>query len=86
MNEYLTTLFFRHLEAIEKERLPQVLTIQHSDEEDVVDEEEEEGFCVMRSGGSDDDNEEEEHKEEKQCDSIDSSSPDSCFHSLSPGL
>ncbi|XP_028264559.1 leucine-rich repeat-containing protein 56 [Parambassis ranga] len=75
----------KHLEAIERERLPQVLTIQHSDEED-VDEEEEEGFGIMRSGGSDDDNEEEEHKEEKQCDSIDTSSPDSCFHSLSPDM
>ncbi|CAN9499464.1 unnamed protein product [Ophioblennius macclurei] len=61
----------RRLQAIEKDRSPQVLTIQHDDPE----ESEEEGLSGMNSDSSD-----EEHE-----DSRDTASPDSSFQSLSPG-
>lgn len=67
------TWFFRRLQAIETERLPQVLVICHSDDE-------EEGFGGMRNDGSD-----EEHVEEKHGDSLDTASLDSSFQSLFPG-
>ncbi|XP_039989266.1 leucine-rich repeat-containing protein 56 isoform X2 [Xiphias gladius] len=62
----------RRLQAIETERLPQVLVICHSDDE-------EEGFGGMRNDGSN-----EEHVEEKHGDSLDTASLDSSFQSLFP--
>lgn len=74
-------MFFRRLRAIETERLPQVLAIQHSDEEEGGDDDdEEEGFGGTRNNSSD-----EEHGEKKHGDSLDTASPDSSFQSLSPG-
>lgn len=73
-------LFSRHLQAIENERLPQVLAIQHSDEDERKDYDEEDDFCGVGTDSSDD-----EHGEVKQCDSQDTASPDSSFQSLSPG-
>ncbi|XP_035013057.1 leucine-rich repeat-containing protein 56 [Hippoglossus stenolepis] len=71
----------RRLQAIETERVPQVLAIQHSDEEeegddDNVDDDEEEGFGRMGNDRSD-----EEHGGERRGESQDSS-----FQSLSPDL
>ena len=74
------TLFFRRLQAIETERLPQVLAIRHSDEEDEEDDDEEEGFGGMRNISSG-----QEHGEEKYGDSFDNASLDSSFQSFSPG-
>lgn len=71
---------FRRLQAIERERLPQVLAIQHSDEEEGEDDDEEEGFGSIRNDSTD-----EEHGEEMHGDSLDTASPDSSFQSLSPG-
>lgn len=73
-------MFFRRLQAIENERLPQVLAIQHSDEDEGKDYDEEEDF-----GGVGTDSSDEERGEEKQRDSQDTASPDSSFQSLSPG-
>ncbi|XP_029289423.1 leucine-rich repeat-containing protein 56 isoform X2 [Cottoperca gobio] len=78
----------RCLQAIETERLPQVLAIRHSDEEegydddddDYDDDEEEEGFGVRNDSGDD------EHVAEKHGDSRDIALPDSSFQSLSPDL
>ncbi|XP_071359565.1 leucine-rich repeat-containing protein 56 isoform X2 [Trachinotus anak] len=69
----------RRLQALETERLPQVLVIQHNDEEEEEEDDEEEGFGGMRNDSSD-----EEHGEEKHDDSLDTGSPDSSFQSLSP--
>ncbi|XP_045894664.1 leucine-rich repeat-containing protein 56 isoform X1 [Micropterus dolomieu] len=69
------------LQAIETERLPQVLAIQHSDEGQGEDDDDEEGFGGQSNGSSDD-----EHGEEKHGDSLDTASPDSSFQSLSPDL
>ncbi|XP_069019680.1 leucine-rich repeat-containing protein 56 [Embiotoca jacksoni] len=69
----------RCLQAIEKERLPQILAIQHGDEEEAQGDEE--GFVGMRSGSSDEEQEEEKHSESR-----DTTSPDSSFQSLSPDL
>ncbi|XP_008279972.1 leucine-rich repeat-containing protein 56 [Stegastes partitus] len=73
------------LQAIERERLPQILAIHHDDddeeEEEEADDDEEEGFSGMRSDSS-----VEEPEEEKHCDSRDAASPDSSFESLSPDL
>ncbi|XP_042352499.1 leucine-rich repeat-containing protein 56 [Plectropomus leopardus] len=71
----------RRLQAIEAERLPQVLTIQHSEEEEGEGDDEEECFGSIRNDISD-----EEHEEDKHGDSLDTSSPDSSFQSLSPDL
>ncbi|XP_070829089.1 leucine-rich repeat-containing protein 56 [Chaetodon trifascialis] len=75
----------RRLQAIETDRLPQVLTIQHSDAEegegDDDDGEEEEGFCGMRNDSSDED-----HGVEKHGSSKATVSPDSSVQSLSPDL
>ncbi|XP_031139336.1 leucine-rich repeat-containing protein 56 isoform X1 [Sander lucioperca] len=65
------------LQAIETERLPQVLAIQHSDEGE--DDDEEEVFGGVRNDSSD-----EEHRAEKHGESLDS--PDSSFQSVSPDL
>ncbi|XP_074488357.1 leucine-rich repeat-containing protein 56 isoform X1 [Sebastes fasciatus] len=70
------------LQAIETERLPQVLAIRHSDEEEGEDDDdEEEGF-----GGARNDSSDEEHGAEAHGDSRDTASPDSSFQSLSPDL
>ncbi|XP_070763152.1 leucine-rich repeat-containing protein 56 [Enoplosus armatus] len=71
----------RRLHAIKTERLPQVLAIQHSDDEDGKDDDDEEGFGGIRNDSSD-----EEHEEEKHGDSLDTASPDSSFQSLSQDL
>ncbi|XP_076590083.1 leucine-rich repeat-containing protein 56 [Chaetodon auriga] len=73
----------RRLQAIETDRLPQVLTIQHSDAEEGEDDDddEEEGFCGMRNDSSDED-----HGVEKHGDSKATVSPDSSVQSLSPDL
>nr|XP_019957686.1 PREDICTED: leucine-rich repeat-containing protein 56 isoform X2 [Paralichthys olivaceus] len=79
----------RRLKAIETERLPQVLAIQHSEDEeegdddndDDDDDDEEEGFGRMGNDRSD-----EEHGGEKCGESQDTASPDSSFQSLSPDL
>ena len=68
--------FFRQLQAIEKERLPQVLAIHHGDE----DEEEEEEFGGFRSNSSD-----EIQEEGKHCDSRDAAPPDSSSQCPSTG-
>lgn len=73
-------MFFRRLQAIETERLPQVLAIQHSDEDEGEGYDEEEDFGGVRTDSSD-----EEHGAEKHGDSQDTASPDSSFQSLSPG-
>ncbi|KAM4733377.1 leucine-rich repeat-containing protein 56 [Anableps anableps] len=70
----------KHLDFIEKERLPQIPTIHHSGEE-TESEEEEDSFDGMKSNSSDD-----EQEEDKLCDSLDTGSPDSPFQSLSPDL
>lgn len=78
-----SNLFSRHLAIIEKERLPRVLVIHHSDEkehESEEEEEEEEDFGGMKSDSSDEDQE-----EDKLCDGLATGSPDSSFQSLSPG-
>ncbi|XP_068459408.1 leucine-rich repeat-containing protein 56 isoform X2 [Clinocottus analis] len=72
----------RRLQAIETERLPQVLAICHSDEEEGGDDDEEEdSFSGERKDSSD-----EEHGAEKHRDSQDTASPDSSFQFLSPAL
>ncbi|XP_030587977.1 leucine-rich repeat-containing protein 56 isoform X2 [Archocentrus centrarchus] len=71
----------RRLEAIEKDRLPQILSIQHCNEEEEDGNEEEEGFGSLRSDSSD-----EEHGEEKDYDNREAASLDSSFQSLSPDL
>nr|XP_046250874.1 leucine-rich repeat-containing protein 56 [Scatophagus argus] len=71
----------RRLRAIKTERLPQVLTIQHSDEDEGEDDDKEEHFGAVRTDSSD-----EEHVEEKHGDSLDTASPDSSFQSPSPDL
>lgn len=73
-------LCFRRLEAIAKDRLPQILSIQHSDDEEARCDEEEDGCGAMRSDSSN-----EEHEEEKKCDNQDAASLDFSFQSLSPG-
>lgn len=74
-------IFYRHLQAIEAERLPQVLAIQHSDEDEEGDyDEEEDDFCGIGADSTD-----EEDEEEKCCDGQSTASPDSSFQSLSPG-
>ncbi|XP_041853087.1 leucine-rich repeat-containing protein 56 [Melanotaenia boesemani] len=70
----------RHLQAIEKERTPQILAIHHGGEEETYDGAED-GFDCMRSNSSD-----EEWGEEKHCDSLDTGSLDSSILSLSPEL
>lgn len=72
-------LFFRYLQAIEKERSPQVLAIQHSDEGEGEDYYEED-FGSVRSGSSD-----EGQGEEKQGDTQDPASPYSSSEFLSLG-
>lgn len=72
-------LFFRYLQAIEKERSPQVLAIQHSDEGEGEDYYEED-FGGVRSGSSD-----EGQGEEKQGDTQDPASPYSSSEFLSLG-
>ncbi|XP_004563451.1 leucine-rich repeat-containing protein 56 isoform X2 [Maylandia zebra] len=71
----------RRLEAIAKDRLPQILSIQHSDDEEARCDEEEDGCGAMRSDSSN-----EEHEEEKKCDNQDAASLDFSFQSLSPDL
>ncbi|XP_042083354.1 leucine-rich repeat-containing protein 56 isoform X2 [Haplochromis burtoni] len=71
----------RRLEAIAKDRLPQILSIQHSDDEEARCDEEEDGCGAMRSDSSN-----EEHEEEKKCDNQDAASVDFSFQSLSPDL
>lgn len=70
----LAPLFFSRLQAIEKERSPQVLAIQHGEEEE-ADSEEEEGFGGVRSDSSD----------EEHCGSLDTTSPHSSLQALSSG-
>uniref|UniRef100_A0A665URA0 Leucine rich repeat containing 56 n=2 Tax=Echeneis naucrates TaxID=173247 RepID=A0A665URA0_ECHNA len=70
----------RRLQAIETERLPQVLVIQHRNEEDEGNDEEE-SFEHARNDSGD-----EEHEEEQHSDSLGNVSPDSSFKSLSPDL
>ncbi|XP_026032216.1 leucine-rich repeat-containing protein 56 isoform X2 [Astatotilapia calliptera] len=71
----------RRLEAIAKDRLPQILSIQHSDDEEARCDEEEDGCGAMRSDSSN-----EEHEEEKKRDNQDAASLDFSFQSLSPDL
>lgn len=74
-------IFYRRLQAVEAERLPQVLAIQHSDEDKEGDyDEEEDDFCGIEADSAD-----EEDEEEECCDSQSTASPDSSFQSLSPG-
>lgn len=54
-------LFFRRLQAIKTERLPQVLAIQHSDEEQEEDDSGDEGFSGMRNDSSEEEHEVEKH-------------------------
>ncbi|XP_047189452.1 leucine-rich repeat-containing protein 56 isoform X3 [Scophthalmus maximus] len=70
----------RRLQAIETERLPQVLAIQHRDEEMEENDYEGDGFVNVRNDSS-----EEEHREEKHGDSLETALTDSSFQSLSPG-
>lgn len=74
-------IFYRRLQAIEAERLPQVLAIQHSaaDKERDYDTEEDD-FCGIGADSTD-----EEDEEENCRDSQSTASPDSSFQSLSPG-
>uniref|UniRef100_A0A3Q2QJY7 Leucine rich repeat containing 56 n=1 Tax=Fundulus heteroclitus TaxID=8078 RepID=A0A3Q2QJY7_FUNHE len=72
--------YSKRLDIVEKERLPQILTIQHSGQEETHSEEEEEGIGGMKTNSSD------EEQEDKLCDSVDTGSPDSSFQSLSPDL
>lgn len=74
MKNVFLYLFFRHLEALEKERAPQILAIHHGSEDEA--DEDEEGFADERSKSSDED-----QSEETCC----TGSLDSSFHSLSPG-
>lgn len=77
VNQASFPLFSRRIQEIKRERLPQVLAIQHNDEEDGEQEDdEEEGF-----GGTGNDSSAEENSEDKHSDT----SPDSSFLSLSPG-
>lgn len=69
-------LCFRRLEAIAKDRLPQILSIQHSDDEEARYDKEEDGCGAMRSDSS---------EEEKEYDNQDAASLDFSFQSLSPG-
>ncbi|KAK1887449.1 Leucine-rich repeat-containing protein 56 [Dissostichus eleginoides] len=71
----------KRLQAIETGRLPQVLAIMHSDEEEGYNDDEEEGFGCVTNDSSD-----EEHGAEKHGDSRDAASPVSSFQSLSPDL
>ncbi|KAK5867658.1 hypothetical protein PBY51_012127 [Eleginops maclovinus] len=71
----------RRLQARDTERLPQVLAILHSDEEEGYNDDEEEGF-----GCATNDSSEEEDGAGKHSDSRDTASPDSSFRSLSPDL
>jgi len=72
----LTYLIFRRLQAIEKDRLPQILAINHSGEEETGGGEEEDR---MLSNSSDEEEEEEKHSE-----NLNTASLDSSFQSLSP--
>lgn len=73
-------VFCRRLQAIEADRLPQVLAIQHSDEDKERDYDEgEDDFCSIGADSTD------EEDEEKCCDSQSTASPDSSLQSLSPG-
>lgn len=74
-----TLLSSRRLQAIEKERSPQVLAIQHSDEEEGREDHSEDEDS--RGGGTDSTDEEEEKDE----DSKGTGSPDSSLDSTSPG-
>lgn len=66
-----TPCFCRRLQAIEKERSPQVLAIQHSDEEDQREgQSEDEEFASVGTNITD-------GEEEKHEDTVDTSSPDS---------
>lgn len=72
-------IFFRRLQAIEKERSPQVLAIRHREEgqrEDYHEDEDSGGFGIDSS---------DEEQEREPGDSQDTASPDSSFRSLSPG-
>ncbi|XP_023271303.1 leucine-rich repeat-containing protein 56 [Seriola lalandi dorsalis] len=71
----------RRLQAIETERLPQVLVIEHNDKEEEEGDDEEEGFGGMRNDSSDG-----EHGDEKHSESLYTASSDSSFMSLSPDL
>ncbi|XP_054476744.1 leucine-rich repeat-containing protein 56 [Anoplopoma fimbria] len=71
----------RRLEAIETERLPQVLAICHSDEEEGEDDDEEDGFRGVGQDSSD-----EEHGAEKHGDSGGPALPDSSLQFLSQAL
>ncbi|KAI4825359.1 hypothetical protein KUCAC02_021044 [Chaenocephalus aceratus] len=64
----------KRLQSIETGRLPQVLAIMHSDEEEGYNDDEEEGFGCVTNDSSD-----EEHGAEKHGDSRDAASPDSSF-------
>uniref|UniRef100_A0A673BN49 U2A'/phosphoprotein 32 family A C-terminal domain-containing protein n=1 Tax=Sphaeramia orbicularis TaxID=375764 RepID=A0A673BN49_9TELE len=77
------------LQAIEMEKCPQVLTIHHDDVEEEEDSEqddnEQEDEDEKSSDGMRADSSDEEHEEEKHSNSRHTASPDSSFHSLSPG-
>ncbi|KAM4573496.1 leucine-rich repeat-containing protein 56 isoform 1-T3 [Odontesthes bonariensis] len=66
----------RRLQAIEKERLPQILAINHSGEEETGGDEEEDS---MQSNSGD-----EEQEEEKRSENLNTASLDSSLQSLSP--
>lgn len=82
--QHLSMLFFSRLQAIETERLPQVLAICYSDKEeggdDDDDDDEEDSFCDVRKHNSD-----EAHGAEKHGSSRDTASPVSSLQGLSPG-
>lgn len=74
-----TLLSSRRLQAIEQERSPQVLAIQHSDEEEGREDHSEDEDT---GGGGTDSTDEEEERDE---DSKGTGSPDSSLDSTSPG-
>ncbi|KAF7659257.1 hypothetical protein LDENG_00001230 [Lucifuga dentata] len=91
--------YSRHLQIIEREKLPQVLVIQHNNEEkEEHDDDYGKGDDDNDDDDDDDDDDEvdldimksessdEERGEEKHSDDLEDASPDSSFQSLSPDL
>ncbi|XP_056138394.1 leucine-rich repeat-containing protein 56 [Lampris incognitus] len=74
----------KRLQLIEKETSPEILTIEHSDDEE-ESEDEGEGLGVTKSVGSDEEYDR-EVGEGKRGEGADAISPDSSFQSLSPDL
>lgn len=73
------SLISRRVDSIKAERAPQILTIQHKNEEEETDCFEDEFPAFM------DENSGEESEENKESDTEETSSPDSCFDFRSLG-